>query len=168
MANLITTLPKLVGKPVVGEVGVVHSSQKNPVGLRCQADNGAELVYMQGVSGVVYGTWVNYDELYIPILLDTDTVEAGRIAIATAAIDATTKFGWYWIYGIAEGLCLASFADDATVYATSTGGSVDDADTGVGYIHGALGRSARDTTLGTALFELDYPFNSGTGADLPN
>ena len=162
----LVTLPKLVGKAVVGNPGDVHSTQRNAVGARCFGDNGAEFVYMQGIGSAVYGSWVNFDEDYVPILLDTDAAEMGRVAIATAAIDATTEFGWYWIYGEAEGLCLASFLDDAIVFATSTAGSVDDTDTGVGFVTGAVGRSARDTTTGTAVFELNYPHISG--ADLPN
>lgn len=143
----------------------VDTTKKVPLGTVKQF-GGNEYIYLKGVGSTVAGSWVNYDEVFASALLDTDAVEAGGIAVAMAASDATTKFGWYCIKGEVDALCLASFADDGIVFATSTAGSVDDADTGVGYIHGALGRSARDTTTGMASFQLLYPFN--TGADLPN
>lgn len=163
---LITQPTYLLGGACIGAPGDVHASQKNALGLRRFGPAGQEYVYLTGVASTAVGSWVNFDEDFLTLLLDTDTVEAGQIAVACAAVDAATEFGWYQIVGQAEGLCLASFADDGIVFATSTAGSVDDADTGVGYIHGALGRGARDTGTGTALFQLCYPFN--TGADLPN
>lgn len=153
-------------KPVVGGLTDVHSTQKNALGERCTDDAGNEYIYLKGVGSTLAGSWVTYDELFATALLDTDAVEAGGIAIAMAAVDATTEYGWYGIAGTFSALCLADFADKGIVFATSTAGSVDDADTGVGYIHGALGQSARDTTTGMATFQILYPFN--TGADLPN
>jgi hypothetical protein len=118
-----------------------------------------EFIYLKGVASTAVGSWVAYDEACVTALLDTDTATTMSvgIAIATAVVDAATEYGWYQIFGLAEGLCLANFADNGLVYATSTDGSVDDADVTLAIVIGAVGRSARNTTTGTALFQLNYP-----------
>lgn len=163
---LLTQPTYLLGGACVGAPGDVHSSQKNPLGLRRFGPAGQEYVYLTGVGSTVLGSWVCYDEAFLTELMDDGVVEIGQIAVATGAVDATTEFGWYQIVGKAEGLCLSGFVDGAIVYNTSTAGSVDDSDTAAGLIVGAVGRSNRDTTTGTALFQLSYPFV--TGADLQN
>lgn len=161
---LLTYPSYLVGAPAVGGPGAVHSSQKMALGTRRFDVEGREYIYLKGVGSTLYGSWVIFDELYATALMDDGVVEVGNVAIATAAVDATTEYGWYVIYGLAEGLCLADFADNGIVFNCSTAGSVDDADTAAGLIVGAVGRSDRDTTTGTALFQLSYPTNGG--ADL--
>ena len=153
--------------PSVGAPGDVHSTQKMELGSRRTDNLGAEYIYLRGVSGTAIGSWVVYDEDYFTILLDTDLVDQGDVAIASAAVDATTEYGWYCIKAASvQGLALTALGDNAIVFATSTGGSIDDADTGVGYVHGALSRSVVNETTFLAEFQISYPFV--TGADLPN
>lgn len=140
---------------VTGQTTDVHTSQQNAVGTRVFDAAGNEYIYMQGVASTVLGTWVSFDELYITTRLVANAL--GRVAIALAAVDATTEFGWWAIYGAHSGLCLANFADNAKVWATATAGSVDDADVAVDLVDGAIGRSARVVATGLALFELNYP-----------
>lgn len=151
-------MAQLSGYPLafIGATDEVHTSQKNPVGLRGFDNLMNEYIYMQGVASVVLGTWVSFDELFITTRLVADA--QGRVAIARAAVDATTEFGWFGIYGSFTGLCLASFADNGKVYLTATAGSVDDADVAGDAVVGAVGRSARDTATGLSTFELNYPF----------
>lgn len=139
-----------------GSLTDVDTSARNRVGTRSFDDAGNEYIYMQGVASVVLGTWVTYDELFITTRLVANGL--GAVAIALAAVNATTSFGWFCIYGAVNGLCLTAYADNAKVWATSTAGSVDDADVAVDLIDGAIGRSARDTTTGLALFQINYPF----------
>lgn len=150
-------MAQLVGHTmtVVGDTTDVHTSQRNPIGLRAFDQIGNEFVYMQGVASVVLGTWVVYDELFITTRLVANGL--GAVAIARAAVDATTSFGWFCIFGSTTGLCLANYADNAKVWATATAGSVDDADVAVDLIDGAIGRSARSASTGLATFQLNYP-----------
>lgn len=138
----------------VGLFTDVDSSARNVVGTRSFDDVGNEYIYLKGVASTVAGSWVSFDELFLTTLLVANAL--GRVAIAQAAIVANS-WGWYAIYGAHNGLCLASYADNAKVWATSTAGSVDDSDVAVDLVDGAIGRSARNTTTGMALFELNYP-----------
>jgi len=139
-----------------GLVTDVDTAQKNPVGTTAWDIFGNEYVYMQGVASTVLGTWVVYDELFVTTRLISNGL--GAVAIARAAVNATTSFGWFGIKGSFTGLCLANYADNAKVWATGTAGSVDDADVAVDLIINAVGRSARDATTGLATFQIHYPF----------
>lgn len=133
----------------------VHATKKFRLGTRIR-NNGNEYIYLKGVTSCLDGSWVTFDEVHVTTLGVANG--KGRVAIANAVVDAATKFGWFTIYGIESGLCLASYADNAKVWFTSTAGSIDDADVAVDIVTGAIGRSARDTTTGMSLFELSYPF----------
>jgi hypothetical protein len=80
----------------------------------------------------------------------------GPVAIAMSACVAS-NFGWYQIAGKAQGLALASFADNGNVYATATAGSVDDAVVAGDRVKLAVGAS---TIVGAGLaeFEISRPF----------
>lgn len=133
----------------------VHSTKKYRLGTRKRAINGNEYIYLQGVASCADGSWVTFDEDHVTTLAVANA--KGRVAIANAAVDATTEYGWFTIYGVEQGLCLASFADNGGVWLTATAGSVDDADVAGDAVIGAVGRSARDTTTGMSDFELNYP-----------
>lgn len=133
----------------------VHATKKYRLGTRKRGANNNEYIYLKGVTNCADGSWVSFDEAHITILLVANA--QGRVAVANAAVDAATKYGWFTIYGSESALCLASFADNGKVYLTSTDGSVDDADVAGDAVIGAVGRSARDTTTGMSTFELNYP-----------
>lgn len=146
----------------------VDAVQKYALGTRARKQStGNEYIYLQGVASTEQGSVVGFDEAHVTSLADADTPTVGRIAVACAAVDATTKFGWYCIYGKVAAKVLAAFADNGVVSLVSTGGSVDDA--AVGHelaVHGAIGRSAVDTpTTGQAYLELCYPFVTGAAND---
>lgn len=146
-----------IGRPAasVGLLTDVDSTARNTVGMRQFDEAHNEYIYLKGVASTLAGSWVAFDELYLTTLLVANGL--GRVAISVSATVAST-WGWYCIYGAFNGLCLASYADNAKVWATATAGSIDDADVAVDLITGAVGRSARNTTTGMALFELSYPF----------
>ena len=150
MASLTANVTAILS----GDTTVVDTTQNHPLGTKAKDVNGNEYIYMQGVASVVLGSWVSFDEAHVTTRTVADA--QGRLAVAMAAIDATTDFGWFCIYGSVSGLCLASFADNGKVYLTSTAGQVDDADVAGDAVHGAIGRSARDATSGLATFELNY------------
>ena len=141
----------------------VHASKKFRLGTKKTATNNNEYIYLQGVAACVDGDWVTFDEDYVTIRAVADG--QGQVAVANAAVDATTEFGWFTIWGREDALCLASFADNGKVYLTATAGSVDDADVAGDFVVGAIGRSARDTTTGMAEFQLNHPQVQDTAFD---
>lgn len=150
----------LTGKPVVGAPGDVHSEQKNPLGTRAFDTDGNEYIYLKGVASTAIGTWVVYDELSVTIRMVTTSI--GPVAIATAATIAST-WGWYLINGTGSGLALTGYADNATVNATATDGSVDDNAVAAAAelnVFGAWGRSAVNETTLLATFQLQNAYKS--------
>lgn len=136
----------------------VHAEKKFRLGTRVKDKAGNEFIYLQGVASTAAGSWVSFDEAHVSTLLAANAV--GRVAVAQAAVDATTKYGWYQIYGKASGKVLTLFADNGKIYSTSTAGSVDDAVVSGDLVVGAIGRSAIDggAATGQAYVELSYPF----------
>lgn len=135
----------------------VHSSKKYRLGTRKTDVAGNVYIYLKGVGSTAAGSWVAYDEVGVTQLLDTDVAASmvSPIAVAQAAVDATTKFGWYMVAGTCSALVLASFADNSKIFAVSTGGSADDSGTGGNQIVGAYGRSA--IASGAATVQLNFP-----------
>lgn len=142
-------------------VGSVDTDAAVPVGTILRAthpDYGAgEFIYLAGVASTAEGSWVTYSmDDGSTALLAANAI--GPVAVATGATVAST-YGWYQIQGKAVGLCLASFADNANVYATATAGSVDDAVVAGDRVKRAKGASAIGTpAAGQAEFEIDRPF----------
>lgn len=135
----------------------VDATKKYRVGTRIKDKAGNEYIYLKGVTSCADGSWVVFDDTYTAILAVAD--QQGPVAVANGAIDAATKYGWFTIYGIESALCLSAFdgTNGAGVYLTSTPGSVDDADVAGDAVHGAVGRTDRDTTTGMSSFQLNYP-----------
>ena len=144
-----------------GDPADVDTTQQLPLGTRIKLYDTtlgpAEAIYLKGVASTAQGSWVSFDEAFVTTLLAANAV--GQVAVALAAVDATTKFGWYVVYGKVPAKALAAFADDGKVYSTATPGSVDDAVVAGDLVVGAIGRSALGTPVaGQAYFQLSYPF----------
>lgn len=136
----------------------IHTEQKYRLGTRVKDRSGNEFIYLKGVTSTAAGSWVSFDEAHVTTLLVANAV--GRVAVAQAAVNASTKFGWYQIYGKASGKVLTGFADNGKIFSTATAGSVDDAVVTGDLVVGAIGRSAIDggAATGQAYVELSYPF----------
>lgn len=143
----------------------VHSSRKHILGThRRDQATGNIFIYLQGVGSTVAGDVVAYDEEYATTRLLQATI--GGVAVAKAAVDSTSEYGWYQIFGKCTSVKVAaSFAaDQAGVYATSTAGTVDDSGAGAEeFIYGMLGRSA--ISSGTATMQLNFPWKSAANLD---
>jgi len=144
----------LCGAPSVGGLTDVHTTARNQICIRRPDELGNEYIYLKGVANTVAGSWVSFDELGVTTLLVANA--QGRVAIAMAATVAST-WGWYQVYGSAQGKALTLFADNGKVYSTSTDGSVDDTDVATNVVEGAVGRSAVNETTLLATFEINYP-----------
>jgi len=139
-----------------GNTSSVDTVLQHQLGTRAFDADGNEYIYMQGVGSTVAGSWVSFDENFVTTL--TVANAKGRIAVAMAAIDATTEYGWFQIYGentIALSISGGSQADNTQCFLTSTAGRVDDVDVAVDLIAGAMCRSAESS--GVITVELNYP-----------
>jgi hypothetical protein len=142
----------------------VDATQRYSLGTRVRDKVGGEFIYLKGVASCAQGSWVTFDEAHVTTLAVANA--QGRVAVAGAAVDASTKFGWFQIYGKVAGKALTAFADNGKVYLTATNGSVDDTDVAADFVAGAVGRSALDTPVtGQAYFELNYPMVQDTAFD---
>ncbi len=147
------------GQPITD----VSTTQRHILGTIIAAHDGdetyggAEFIYLKGASSTAVGTWVtyNYDD-WTTTRLAADAI--GPVGIAMAAVDASTKYGWYQISGKAIGKCLTLFADNGIVYCTSTAGSVDDTSVIGDVVHNAKGASTTTVSSGVAEFEIARPF----------
>lgn len=153
----------LTGYPTTYEADTttVDTAKKHQLGTRAFDKDGNEYIYLQGVASTAAGSWVTFDEAHLTTLAVANA--KGRVAIAMAAIVASS-YGWYQIYGNNTiGKAATAFADNGVVYLTSTAGTIDDADVAGDLVKGAMGRSA--VSGGVATFELNYPFVDDSADD---
>jgi hypothetical protein len=142
-------------------IGTVSATQDAPLGTRVRAVHETygegEFVYLKGVASTAFASWVTFaQDDHSTALLNVNPI--GPVAVATAAIVAD-RFGWYQIYGKGVGLVAPNFADNGTIFAIATAGTVDDAGAGGDRIKNARGASAIGTpAAGQAEMELWYPY----------
>lgn len=125
-----------------------------PAVMERYSENGKQYICLQGVASTVAGSVVTFDELGVSTLLVANAI--GDVAVAQGAVDATTKKGWYMIWGSCSAKVSAGFADNANCYATATPGEIDDAVVAGDRIKKMTGRSA--ISGGLATVQLSYPF----------
>jgi len=158
MANFV---PQGVSHVIAQAIDEFESTQKLPLGTIITAvDNStaalgsAEFVYLQGVASTVVGSVVVYNaDDYSTTLAAANAI--GPIAVAMS-ISVASTYAWYQISGKGSASVLASFADNANCYLTSTAGSIDDAIVAGDYITGMKGASG--ISAGLADVEMQRPF----------
>ena len=148
-----------------GALTNISTTKQLPLGTIIRAvdpdDGEGEFIYLLGVANTVAGSWAHFN----PDDFSTTLAVAngvGPLAIAMAA-NVADSYGWYQISGKASGACLTGFADNGTVYLTSTAGSVDDADVSGDYVYNAKGASASSSLA--ADFEIARPFTNDAKDD---
>jgi hypothetical protein len=148
-------------------IATVSTTQNHPLGTRARAvdaDYGeGEFVYMKGGTNITTGSWatLKYDDGSTTALAAD---ARGPVGIAMSALDASTDFGWFQIYGKANGSCLTSFADDGRVFCTASVGYVDDTSVTGDLVNGAMGAST--STARNADFELNFPWTDDASSTL--
>jgi hypothetical protein len=128
--------------PVCGRPAEVHTVAQNALMTYATDDSGRLGVYLQGVGSVVAGDAVTYDEAGVTTLLAANAI--GPVAIATAAVDATTEYGWF-VVSAPKGVTVngvASSADNVGVGRETTNGKLGDGRGAGDQIQGAVARSA--------------------------
>ena len=131
----------------------VDATKKHRLGTRRRSVDNKEFIYLSGVGSVVAEDFVVFDENFGTTRAIAD--EVGPVAVAMAAVDATTEYGWFQIYGVATG-DTATVAADKTLYLTATAGRLDDTDVAGDAVHGVFSMAA-DTANSCSVW-LNYPF----------
>lgn len=132
----------------------VDSTKKQRLLTRKRHVDGSEYIYLKGVTSTAAGSVVTFDEAGVTTLIAANAI--GPVAIANAAVDASTKYGWYMIFGSRTAACDAGVVDNAKVYIDGTSGRVDDTVVAGDQVHGAVFRSTDTSNLAT--LEVKYPF----------
>lgn len=149
--------PRVGAQPIA----TTDTVQNHPLGTIVRAKDPTygegEFIYLLGLASTAVGSWVTYNmDDGSTTLLAANAI--GPVAVAMSA-NVASQYGWYQIQGKSVGKALASYADNALVYATATAGSVDDAVVAGDRVKRAKGASAVDTpSTGLAEFEIDRPF----------
>jgi hypothetical protein len=150
MASLTST-PKVFS----GDTSIVDSVQQYTLGTKAFDSAGNEYIYMQGVTSCTTGSWVTYDEDYVTTLLAADA--KGPVAVAMAAISATTYYGWFCVRGTVSALLAANCADNVLIGYESTAGYAGDGRAAGDQIYGAISRGATTSAAATDC-QIWYPF----------
>lgn len=146
------------------------TTEEVPVGTRIRATDrdgtlgDGEFIFLKASVAVTAGQAVVYNPYADTVaLLDTDTHTATGRPVAFALVDLDIDdYGWFQIAGVTKAKVLAAFAANAAVYATATGGSVDDAALNSAQILNAVSETAIDTpATGFAYIHIMYPFQQG-------
>lgn len=142
--------------PSAGLPGEVHTSQLNDLGAVRTYSDGSEYIYLKGVSGVTAGMAVIYQPVTFAAVLVATGLK-GSVAIATAAVDAATEYGWFLIVGqystpAALGSAIAS---NVPLYIGGVAGQIDDTAVKGDQIMNALVRNAAG---GSAILQVNRAF----------
>lgn len=131
----------------------VDATKKHRLGTRRRTPDNKEFIYLSGVASLVAEDFVVFDESFATTRAIAD--EVGPVAVAMAAVDASTEYGWFQIYGVATG-DTGTVAADKTLYLTATAGRLDDVDVAGDSVHGVFSMAADSSNSCTVW--LNYPF----------
>ena len=149
-------------RPAAGIPGEVHTTQLNGLGAvrEFSVDGVANsYIYLSGTTSTAINEWVAFDPgTYTTTRLATTS--KGQCAIASAAIDASTKWGWYGYIGSFSAFNLSATLSNNAVFASGTAGAGTSAVTKNAQIKKAVTRGAPPTTTGGAVqtVVIDRPF----------
>ena len=151
--------------PGVGDHNEVHDSQKNPLGAVRLFSDGNYYIYLKGVTACVDGSVVAYQPgVWAAILVATGV--KGSVAIAQAAVDAATKYGWFLHIGSDVITVRTACTSNTALFAGGVAGYVDVAAVKGDQILGMMIRNAA-AAAGSAQVQVDRAFigasNESTG-----
>lgn len=108
----------------------VHATKKYRLGTRKEDVSGNQYVYLKGVASCAAGDFVAFVGSAFTAVRSLDsTITSGALAVAQAAVDAATKYGWFMTRGYyatanvathSGGSGLALFLSSSAGRATST------------------------------------------------
>lgn len=156
-------MPSIIGPWVAeSDTTTVDTVKNHELGARACDDAGNQYIYLQGVASTLAGSAVTFDEAHLTTLAVADGV--GRVAIAMAAIVASS-YGWYLVYGTAAIAKVSSpCATDVQLFLTASPGSLSDNDVDGDAVICAISRnaptaaaSANAYTASPLTVEISYP-----------
>ena len=110
--------------PAVGAHNEVHTSQLNPLGAVRLFSDGNYYIYLKGVTSCVDGSIVVYQPgVWTAILIATGV--KGSVAIAQAAVDAATEYGWFMHIGSDVTTTRTALTSNTALFAGGVAGYVD-------------------------------------------
>jgi hypothetical protein len=140
-------------QPAVGSHDEVHTSQYNTLGAVREFSDGNTYIYLKGVTSCADGSVVAYQPgVWTAILVATGV--KGSVAIAQAAIDASTKYGWFMIVGSDVITVRTACTSNVALFAGGVSGYVDVAAVKGDQITGLFIRNAA-AAVGSAQIQID-------------
>ena len=111
-------------QPAVGNHDDVHTSQLNPLGAVREFSNGNTYIYLKGATSMAAGLTVVYQPGVWTAALIATTLK-GAVAIASAAVDASTKYGWFLHIGAETITVRTACTSNTALFAGGVAGYVD-------------------------------------------
>jgi hypothetical protein len=140
--------------PAVGAHDEVHTSQLNPLGAVRKFSDGNTYIYLKGVTSCFDGATVVYQPgVWTAVLVATGV--KGSVAIAQAAVDAATEYGWFLLIGSDTITVRSATASNVALFAGGVSGYVDDTAVKGDQIIGAFVRNAAGGDGGSAQIQID-------------
>ena len=140
--------------PSYGSHDEVHTSQYNALGATREFSDGNTYVYLKGVTSCADGSVVAYQPgVWTAILVATGV--KGSVAIAQAAVDASTKYGWFLVIGSDVITVRTACTSNVALFAGGVAGYVDVAAVKGDQITGLFIRNAAAGGGGSAQIQID-------------
>jgi hypothetical protein len=139
----------------------VHSVKKYRLMTRKSDSAGNEYIYLKGVGSLADGDFVRFDGTGTTTRAITSMTNDGPIAVAQAAVDASTKFGWFMIAGrdSAANVATASSISGKALFVSGTAGRATTTPATEECISGAFADG--DSTSNSGAVFLIYPAAAG-------
>lgn len=136
MAQIVGDYLKKIADPTI-----IDTTASQTFGMQGTDESGYRYIYLKGITSTAAGSWVTYvASTGVTALLAADAV--GPVAIAMAATNANTKFGWYMIAGSYASSASDTVAGANGLFIDGTAGRVDDASVAGDMVYGAVATAA--------------------------
>lgn len=143
--------------PSAGLPGEVHTSQLNDLGAVRKYSDGSSYIYLAGVTSTIAGSVVVYSlSAFTTALIATGL--KGSVAVATAAVDASTKYGWYGLIGAFASTVRTVVTTNVALFAGGVAGYVDVAAVKGDQIRNMFARTPGGAGGGTTTLHVDRAF----------
>ncbi len=143
--------------PSAGLPGEVHTSQLNDLGAVRKYSDGSSYIYLSGITSTIAGSVVIYNQATFATLLVASGLK-GNVAIATGAVTAATKFGWYMIVGQFTATCRTAVTSNVPLFIGAVAGNVDVAAVKGDQLINLFARSAGAAGGGSVILDINRAF----------
>lgn len=152
--------------PAVGNHDDVHTTQQNALGAVRKFSDGNTYIYLKGVTSCADGSVVVFQPGVWTAVLIATTVK-GSVAVAQAAVDASTKFGWFLYIGSDTITVRTATTSNTALFAGGVAGFVSSTAVKGDQVMNFWIRNAAGADGGSAQIQIDRAFvghsNESTG-----